>query len=239
MTTPDDLRGKSPIRAVIFDLDGCLVDSEVMSLECLIDEMRAEGVDATFNELRRRFLGLSIQAVSDQIAGQTGRAVAADFPQRFEDRLLARYPGELKAMPGVTDLLDQLQAQGVQTAIATGGSVRRMTAALTATGLLAHFQDRAFSADQVARGKPAPDLFLLAADRLGVSPGACAVMEDSPLGVQGARAAGMRAVGFVGGSHLRDMADDQATRLRDAGAVRVLDDLAGMADALLDAEPRA
>ena len=93
---------------------------------------------------------------------------------------------------------------------------------------------RGFSADQVRHGKPAPDLFLLAARRLGIVPGQCAVMEDSPHGIAGARAAGMRAVGFTGGSHLDGMRGDHARRLRDAGAVTVLSEMDGMVDALLD-----
>lgn len=222
------------IRAVIFDLDGCLVDSEVMSLQVLAEEMAAEGVPATPDELRQRFLGVSIQAIVDHIAEATDRAVLPDFARRFEDRLLARYDAELRLIPGAPALLDALEARGTAMAIATGGSLRRLGTTLRVSGLEARFQDRAFSADQVAQGKPAPDLFLLAAERLGIAPEACAVMEDSPHGVTGAVAAVMRAVGFVGGSHLQGMRDDHAARLRAAGAAAVLPELADMPDMLLN-----
>ena len=232
------------IGAVIFDLDGCLVDSEVMSLDTLAAEMAAEGVPTTPAGLRAEFLGVSIQSIVAHIARATDRPVAPDFVRRFEDRLLARYPSELRLIPGVLPLLDELAAQGVPVAIATGGSLRRLAATLDASGLGPRFAGRAFSADQVAQGKPAPDLFLLAAERLGVLPVACAVMEDSPHGITGAVTAGMRAVGFVGGSHLAGMRDQHARRLTEAGAVQVLADLAPMADALLhdahaDARPES
>lgn len=222
------------IRAVIFDLDGCLVDSETMSLETLAETMREEGVTASFDELRQRFLGVTIQTVCAHVAVASGRPCPEDFATRFETRLLARYPGVLRPVAGVPHLLDDLDRLGIATAIATGGSVRRMQATLAAAGLADRFAGRAFSADQVERGKPAPDLFLFAAQALGVEPEACAVMEDSPHGIAGSRAAGMRAIGFVGGGHLRGMRDDHAARLWSAGAMQVLDDLSGMRAALLD-----
>lgn len=227
----------SDIRAVIFDMDGCLVDSEPMSLETLAELMAAEGLQATPDQLRRKFLGMSIQAIVSHIAKALDRDDLPDFARVFEERLLARYPAELRVIPGIPALLDDLAARGVAVAIATGSSVRRLGITLDVAGLADRFGDRIFSADQVTRGKPAPDLFLLAADRLGIPPQACAVMEDSPHGIVGAVAAGMRAVGFTGGTHLAGMQDDHARRLRDAGAVTVLPDMTGMRDALLDHQP--
>lgn len=225
------------IRAVIFDMDGCLVDSEPMSLETLSELMAAEGLQATTDELRRKFLGVSIQSIVSHIAETLGRDDLPDFARDFEERLLARYPAELRVIPGIPALLDDLTARGIAVAIATGSSVHRLGITLDVAGLADRFGARIFSADQVRRGKPAPDLFLLAADRLGIPPQACAVMEDSPHGIVGARAAGMRAVGFTGGTHLAGMQDDHARRLRDAGAVAVLPDLTGILDALLDHQP--
>lgn len=222
------------IRAVIFDLDGCLVDSEIMSLETLADELAAEGVSTSIDELRQRFLGVSIQSIVTHFAKASDRVVLPDFTRRFEDRLLARYPADLRCIPGATALLDGLKARGIAVAIATGGSLRRLGTTLKVSGLADRFTDLAFSADQVRHGKPAPDLFLLAASRLEVPPAACAVMEDSPHGIAGARAAGMHAVGFVGGSHLLGMRADHACRLKDAGAADVLEDLSGMLQALLN-----
>lgn len=220
------------IRAVIFDMDGCLVDSEPMSLQILAELMAAEGLQASRDDLRQRFLGMSIQAIVRHLGQTLGRDLP-DFARAFEDRLLARYPAELRVIPGIPALLDDLAAQDVTLAIATGSSVRRLAITLEVAGLADRFGDRVFSADQVRRGKPAPDLFLLAADGLGLSPEACAVMEDSPHGIAGARAAGMRAVGFTGGSHLAGMRDDHAGRLAQAGAAAVLPALDGMTAALL------
>ena len=222
------------IRAVIFDMDGCLVDSEPMSLETLAEMMAVEGLHATPDELRRKFLGMSIQAIVRHLSKALDRPDLPDFARIFEERLLARYPSELRVIPGIPALLDDLAARGVTVAIATGSSVRRLGITLDVAGLAGQFGDRIFSADQVRRGKPAPDLFLLAAQSLGIAPEACAVMEDSPHGITGARAAGMRAVGFTGGSHLVGMQDDHARRLSEAGAAIVLPDLDGMAAALLD-----
>lgn len=223
----------NPIHAVIFDMDGCLVDSEPLSLEILAAMMTAEGLPASPDDLRKRFLGVSIQSIVSHVSDALGRDLPG-FAERFEDRLIARYPAELRVIPGISGVLDGLAAQGIAVAIATGSSVRRLHLTLQVAGLAGRFGAHVFSADQVRHGKPAPDLFLLAAERLGIAPQACAVMEDSPHGIAGARAAGMRAVGFTGGSHLDGMREDHAQRLRDAGAAVVLPGLDGMVQTLLD-----
>lgn len=229
-----DAPPRLPIRAVIFDLDGCLVDSERLSLAALATEMAAAGLRVTPDDLRKQFLGVSIQTIRDHVATATGRPCPPGFVARFEERLLDRYAAQgLALIDGVPELLQGLRDAGIATAIATGGSVARMTATLQVAGLAGDFEGRAFSADQVERGKPAPDLFLLAAASLGIPPAACAVMEDSPHGIAGAKAAGMHAVGFTGGSHLDGMRDDHTHRLRDAGACPVLPDLGTMMTALL------
>lgn len=220
-------------RAVIFDLDGVLVDSEPLSLGVLAEEMRALGIaDATPQEVGRQFLGVALPVIRAYVADRLGRPVPEAFVERFEDRLLAIYPDKLRVIEGVPALLDQLQAAGIGMAIATGGSLRRMGETLRVSGLDRWFQDRAFSADQVAQGKPAPDLFLLAAHELGVDPKDCVVVEDSPHGVVGALRAGARAVGFTGGSHLDLSRADHAALLRAKGAAPILDSMAGMFAAL-------
>ncbi|TBN41144.1 HAD family phosphatase [Paracoccus subflavus] len=226
----------SHIHAVIFDMDGCLVDSEPLSLEILADMIIAEGLPATPDDLRKRFLGVSIQSIVSHISDLLGRDLPG-FVERFEDRLMARYPAELRVIPGIFGILDDLAARDIAVAIATGSSIRRLSLTLQVAGLAGRFGPNVFSADQVRHGKPAPDLFLLAAARLGIAPEACAVMEDSPHGIAGARAAGMHAVGFTGGSHLDGMREDHARRLRDAGAASVLPTLDGMVDTLVDRQP--
>lgn len=220
-------------RAVIFDLDGCLVDSEILSLESLADEMRAAGMEgASAEDLRQHFLGVSLATICQYVADSIGRPCPDGFADRFEARLFQRYESELTVIDGVTELLDGLAAQGIPVAIATGGSVRRMNLTLRLTGLDRYFAGRSFSADQVANGKPAPDLFLLAAEKIGVPPRGCLVVEDSPHGIKGAVSAGMRGIGFTGGGHLGGIRDQHTARLREAGAERVLPDMTAMLDLL-------
>lgn len=225
--------------AVIFDLDGCLVDSEVLSIGAITDEIRAMGVaGVTFDDIRERFLGVSMTVICDEVASLSGVDEASAFVDRVELRLFERYRSELRRIDGATGLLDALRSRGIPMAIATGGSVRRMHTTLEIAGLTPWFAGTGFSADQVARGKPAPDLFLFAAQQLGVDPARCAVMEDSPHGIAGAVAAGMRAIGFVGGTHLDPIRDAHAARLSAAGAVSVETDITGVTRALLEESSR-
>ena len=229
------MTGAGRIEAVIFDLDGCLVDSEPHALEAIAAEMRAEGiVEARADEIGRDYLGVSMTDLCRDIARRLGREVPGDFVERVETRLFEVYERRLRRIEGALGLLDRLEAAGVARAIATGGSIRRMIGTLRIGGLSERFEGRAFSAERVARGKPAPDVFLLAAEGLGVSPERCAVLEDSPHGIAGAFAAGMRPVGFVGGSHLDPIRDVHRSRLIDAGAVEVVESL-GAAYAALTA----
>lgn len=222
------------MRAVIFDLDGCLVDSEPLSIAALSAELGALGVpDASFEVIRDRFLGVSMKDICAHVAERTGITCPPDFIDRVEDRLFALYRESLRPIPGAARLLTALRGAGIPFAIATGGSVRRMTATLKLSGLAQWFESRAFSADQVKRGKPAPDLFLFAATRLGVPPEDCVVIEDSPHGIAGAQAAGMQTIGFIGGSHLDGTRRAHGGVLRKAGAGAVFRRLADVRGALL------
>lgn len=221
-------------RAVIFDLDGCLVDSEPLSIAALSEELGAMGVpDASFEVIRDRFLGVSMKDICAHVAERTGIRCPPEFIDRVEDRLFALYRDQLRPIPGAARLLSALREAGIPFAIATGGSVRRMTATLGLSGLTPWFEGRAFSADQVERGKPAPDLFLFAAAQIGVQPEACTVIEDSPHGIAGARAAGMAAIGFTGGSHLDGTRRAHGAVLRKVGAAVVLRRLSDVRAALL------
>lgn len=211
---------------VIFDFDGVLVDSEVISLGTLRDTLRDYGADLTEAEVRARFLGGAFRGILDYLGGLPAPARPVEtFEATWYDTLFTRFRAELQPMPGAVTLLDHLDAVGTPYCIASSGSVTRLGVALAATGLGPRLGDRVFSADMVARGKPAPDIFLYAAQAMEVAPAACLVIEDSPAGAQAARAAGMRALGFVGGSHLRDIAPAHGARLRAQHAETVLDDL--------------
>jgi HAD superfamily hydrolase (TIGR01509 family) len=223
------------IRAVIFDLDGCLVDSEPLVISALADElahMGVQGMDA--DSIRAEFLGRSITAICQVAAQGIGPFDQTAFVARFETRLLDRYRQELHCITGAADLLQRLDDRGIPMAIGTGGSIARMQTTLRISGLDRYFPDTAFSADQVARGKPAPDLFVFAAENLNVAPEACIVIEDSPHGVRAARDAGMIALGFTGGAHLTGIKPAHRDLLQAAGAAQVCDDLADIYRAIAE-----
>ncbi|MFJ5141006.1 HAD family hydrolase [Streptomyces sp. NPDC088707] len=185
-----------PAELVIFDCDGVLVDSE--RIYCRVDRevFASLGAEFTEAEMVEYFVGSPHDMLTAIVEERRGRPLEPDwqapFKQRYEDALDA----ELTAVEGVTDLLDAL---AVPYCLASNGSHASIRKNLGRAGLLDRFEGRMFSARDVARGKPAPDLFLHAAATMGVPPERCAVVEDSPYGVRAARAAGMRAFGYTGG----------------------------------------
>ena len=220
------------MRAVLFDLDGCLADSEVLCLRAIAEVLAGYGVTGLgWQEVRDRFLGQSLPEIARQLQAETGVAIPPDFAATFEARVLPLYQAGLQPVPGALDLLQALGP--VPMAIATGGSRRRMGFTLEIAGLAGFFPGRGFSAEEVPRGKPHPDLFLHAARALGVAPQDCIVVEDSPHGILGAVRAGMRALGFTGGSHLAGLAPAHARRLSEAGAAEVHPTLAAVQARLL------
>ena len=181
---------------VIFDNDGVLVDSEGHANRILSDLLNQSGwaVNMTREESMAEFLGRSLAAIRQLIEARLGHALPGDFEERYHARLFKVFDTELTAVPGVEDALERIR---VPTCVASSGTHERIRRALKATGLLPRFEGRIFSAEDVARGKPAPDLFLHAARSLSVAPFRCAIVEDSPLGVDAANAAGMVAFGFA------------------------------------------
>lgn len=190
--------GQEPIDLVIFDCDGVLVDSEMLSTAVLVEQLALLGISIDQAHALRHFVGHPFSAVGAQISAIAGRDLPADFAAIYQEALLARFERHLTAMPGITDVLSAL---AVPFCAATSSAPARAERSLAITGLAGHFGDRVFTTSLVARAKPAPDLFLLAAARMGVAPRSCLVIEDSPLGIAAARAAGMRAWLFGGGSH--------------------------------------
>jgi HAD superfamily hydrolase (TIGR01509 family) len=143
-----------------------------------------------------RFVGLSDATVRKAIEAHTGRTLPDDWEQEFHQLYRTAFAAELTAVDGVGEALDRITAP---TCVASSGTHDKMRFTLGLTGLLARFEGRLFSVTEVERGKPAPDLFLHAAARMGVAPSACAVVEDSRFGIEAAHAAGMRAFGYAGG----------------------------------------
>jgi len=225
--------------AIIFDLDGCLVDSEPLSIGAIVEVAHEMGVShVTFDDIRARFLGVSMRVICAELTRCTGQAAYAEFVDRVETRLFTTYKERLCQIDGVVAMLSTLKQNNIVMAVATGGSIRRMNETLLISGLAPWFENTAFSADQVEHGKPAPDLFLFAAAELGVPADKCVVLEDSPHGVRGAVDAGMRVVGFVGGSHLEGMRKAHTELLISKGADTVAGTLMDALAAFLPDEMR-
>ncbi len=204
---------------MIFDNDGVLVDSERLANTILAELLTEAGLPYTFEETVRDFMGGSMTSMRQQAEARLGRPLPADLEDRYHRRLFDGF-ANLRAIAGVEAVLDHLDAQGVTSCLASSGTHRRIRTALTAVGFLDRFEGRIFSAEDVAHGKPAPDLFLYAASRLGVKPGDCVVVEDSTLGVAAANAAGMKVFGYAG------MTDPAKLSSADA----VFDDMAALAE---------
>ncbi|MGC8633621.1 MAG: HAD family hydrolase [Candidatus Limnocylindrales bacterium] len=177
---------------VLFDNDGVLVDSEGVSSRTLAAVLGAFGVPTTAEACHRDFTGGTVALVRAVVEGRTGRPLPATFETIYAERLAAAFARELRASPGVPALLDRLEALGVPYCVASNGSRARIETSLRATQLLDRFAGRIFSAEQVAHPKPAPDLFLHAAQVLGAAPGRSLVVEDTPPGIAAGHAAGMR-----------------------------------------------
>ncbi|MFB7943806.1 HAD family hydrolase [Kitasatospora phosalacinea] len=190
------MTGGTGIDLVVLDCDGVLLDSERLAVRVDVAVLAALGWELSFEEVVERFVGRSHATMVAEVEAHLGRPLPPDWEDRFQPLYDAAFAAELAPADGVVAALDAIT---VPTCVASSSSHARLRATLGPTGLLPRFAGRIFSAQDVARGKPAPDLFLHAAARLGVAPGRCVVVEDSRYGVEAARAAGMRAFGYAGG----------------------------------------
>jgi HAD superfamily hydrolase (TIGR01509 family) len=201
-----------------------LVDSERISARVFAQLLGELGLAFTPTQMFDTFMGNSMQRCLDIVTERLGHAPPEDLLTRYHDIMRVALIDELRPVPGIVALLDRLDAAGVPYAVASNGEHAKMQTTLGVTGLLARFAGRRFSATDVARPKPAPDLFEHAARTLGVVPSRCLVVEDSPLGVRGACAAGMTVIGFS------DLMSPQ--RLHDAGASVVVRELSEVGSVL-------
>ncbi|MEW2166660.1 HAD family hydrolase [Streptomyces sp. NPDC007084] len=209
---------------VIFDNDGVLVDSEPISNTLLAAYLTELGHPTSYEDSLRDYMGAAMHRVHDTVLERTGQRLPDDFDDVFHARVFAAFERELKPVPGALQLVEKLAADGVPYCVASSGSHERIRVGHRTTGLDRWFgEGRIFSSQDVGRGKPAPDLFLYAADRMGVPPEKCVVVEDSALGVRAANAAGMDVYGFT--------AMTPADRL--AGATQLFDDLRDLPDLLV------
>jgi HAD superfamily hydrolase (TIGR01509 family) len=218
--------------ALIFDCDGVLVDSEVIAIQCERETLAGWGLHYEFETFVHRFVGLHNRDFHIALKADAD-AAGINLPEGFGPQLHAnnwkRYETELRAIAGVMDVVAAFP--GLR-AVASSSEADKLIRKLELTGLHDTFVPHVYSSDLVTNGKPAPDLFLLAADRIGVRPESCVVIEDSVNGVKAARAAGMTAWGFTGGGH----ADAGLKgRLVEAGAHNVFASHRDIARALADA----
>jgi HAD superfamily hydrolase (TIGR01509 family) len=201
-----------PFELIIFDCDGVLVDSELITNRVFMSLVNELGLTVTLEDMFEQFVGRSMEYCVNLVEDMLGDKVPADFVDTFQQKSKEALESELKAVPGIESALDAID---IPFCVASSGSHEKMKTTLGITGLYPRFEGKMFSVTEVEKGKPAPDVFLLAADRFGASPETCAVVEDTPTGVTAGVAAGMTVFGYS--------ALTPAHRLLEAGADRVFD----------------
>ena len=212
---------------VIFDCDGVLVDSEVISCRAHADTLTRHGYPITPDGVLKRFLGVSDREARQIVETEIGRKLPDSFEAEVKHATLSFYADDLSAIAHVGEAIAALD---LPKCVASSGTPEKIRHGLTCAGLYDQLAPHIFSATQVKRGKPAPDIFLFAAEQMGARPERCIVIEDSAHGVTGARAAGMTVLGFYGGSHCT--AEHEAT-LRRAGAAATFADMRELPDLIL------
>jgi HAD superfamily hydrolase (TIGR01509 family) len=208
-----------PLELVIFDCDGVLVDSEVLSSRAHAEALTRHGYPITAEQERDRFLGVSDREARLIVEAEIGRRLPDDFENQMQQAALQLYADHLGLIPHVAETVASLS---LPKCVASSGTPEKIRHGLSCAGIYELLAPHIFSAVQVNRGKPAPDLFLFAAEQMKASPARCIVIEDSRAGITGARAAGMTVLGFHGGSHCTPR---HAAALRAAGAHETFDDM--------------
>ncbi|MES1991704.1 MAG: HAD family phosphatase [Pseudomonadota bacterium] len=191
----------TPPSLVIFDCDGVLVDTETLANQLLVKVLAEDGFEISYEDCRRLFVGKTLEAVMAHVEAAIGRPLAPQWPEHVRDETLKAFSGGINAVPDVREVLVALKAKGVPYCVASSGKFEKMRFTLGSSDLLPLVADVLFSAEQVGRGKPWPDLFLFAAKSMGFAPAECVVIEDSVPGVEAAVAAGMSVLGYAGDPH--------------------------------------
>ena len=193
---------------VIFDCDGVLVDSEMLSARAYAELFADLGVPLPLGVMEGCF-GLKQADIFARIEAAVGRVIGPDDRAQLWPRTRALFASELKPTPGLVPFLQRLR---LAHCVVSSSHEERIRFSLEITGLHAYFDGAIFSSQLVERGKPAPDIFLHAAEAMSARPERCVVVEDSIPGVEGAVAAGMTAIGFLGGTHLDPSHGERLTR---------------------------
>lgn len=183
---------------VIFDCDGVLVDTEAISNDVMSVVLARHGFHASADECHMRFVGRAIESVQAEVEAELGKSLGSDWPAIVRVETEAAFDRGVRPIPGISEAIDEVVGANMAYCVASSGKFSKMRKSLGKAGLLHHFEHVLFSAEQVGRGKPAPDLFLFAAEAMGVAPADCIVIEDSVAGVQAAVAAGMDVLAYAG-----------------------------------------
>jgi HAD superfamily hydrolase (TIGR01509 family) len=202
---------------IVFDCDGVLVDSETLENEIAAQCLTQAGYPISGPETRARYIGLTMGALMTMVEADMGKSLPKGWLDDFYARSHARLRHEIKAIDGVAEAIEAIVALGLETAVASSGEHAKMAITLGQTGLLPRFEGCIFSAQDVSAGKPAPDVYLLAAKSLGHAPDTCCAVEDSPNGVRAGISAGMYVFGYA--------AQIDPQKLIDAGAHEVFADM--------------
>ena len=213
---------------IIFDCDGVLVDSEMIASRVLAEQLTTRGLSMSAAECRRDFTGISMASVRAKVERTLGRPLEPEFEETLRILDSRAFEKELKAIPGVEETLQHLP---IRFCLASSGTPEKIANSLHLTNLSSYFENIQFSATMVANGKPAPDLFELAAKKMGIAPERTVVIEDSASGVIAATLAHMRVFGFTGGSHAQDN-PEYGENLLKAGADLIFDDMTQLPELL-------
>lgn len=217
---------KTEFDLVVFDCDGVIVDSEMLAAECLASLLTTSGRATDLKDVFDRYLGRSMAVVAADYVEALGRPLPDSFAGEMAAALKVRFEAGLRPIEGIADVLEGLR---IPFCLASSSGADRIELSLRLTGLSRHFEGRIFNAAMVKHGKPAPDLFLLAAAEMGADPNRTLVIEDSVSGVQAGKAAGMTVWGFTGGSHHAHLEGERL--LRQAGADLVFRDMSRLTGA--------
>lgn len=209
---------------IIFDCDGVLIDSEILSNRAEVELLKSFGIEFELGEYMAKFVGKSTKDVLKTIEASHNVSLPAEFRRLAEKQIFTAFKTELQSIPGIFELIDSIN---IAKCVASSSSLSRLDITLKITGLLDKLSPHIFSAEQVERGKPSPDLFIFAANKMQVSPDRSVVIEDSPYGVRAGVSAGMTVLGFTGGSHIQP---GHADRLRDEGAIEICSDMSQVSD---------
>ncbi|SHM88078.1 HAD family hydrolase [Roseibium suaedae] len=198
------------LELVIFDCDGVLVDTELTANTILAEIITDLGFPITAHECQSRFMGRTLESVKELVEELCSVKLADDWPDYIRKRDLEAFAKGVDPIPGITAVLDELDQRCIPYCVGSSGKYEKMRMTLGSSGLLPRLEGKLYSAQDCADGKPAPDVFLLAAKGMGKDPAACVVIEDSVPGLMAARSAGMRGFGYTADPHCDKKAMQEA-----------------------------